>query len=58
MNQLKNIIGYKSSESELKVKFSKQDNFWMVMRKTEIVFIGDEERCKDFVKNDSEIVAT
>ncbi|MDA0194663.1 MAG: hypothetical protein O2887_06275 [Bacteroidetes bacterium] len=51
MNWLKTIIGSKNSDNELKVKFNKQDNTWMVVRNKEIIFMGDEERCKNFIKN-------
>jgi len=50
MNWIKSIFS-KESDHQLKMKFSKQNDSWMVLRNQDIVFIGDENQCKEYMKN-------
>ena len=50
MNWIKSIFS-KESDQQLKMKFSKQNDSWMVVRNQDIVFIGDENQCKEYMKN-------
>ncbi|UXP31477.1 hypothetical protein N6H18_14080 [Reichenbachiella agarivorans] len=38
-------------ESTLKLKFSKEDNAWLVLKGHSIMFIGAEAQCKMYISN-------
>ncbi len=41
----------KNSKKGLKLKFSKQNDSWIVTRNQEIVFMGGEAQCKTYITN-------
>ncbi len=40
-----------NSKDQLKVKFSKEDNTWLVMRDYSIMFMGNETECSTYMRN-------
>ena len=46
-----NSIFTKQNDQSLKLKFSKKNDSWMVTRNNDIVFIGGESQCKNYIKN-------
>ena len=41
----------KPSNHKLILKFSKQNNEWMVLKKQEIIYLGTESQCNDYLRN-------
>jgi len=50
MNWLTKLFSKKSS-NQLVIKFSKQDNLWLVMKGYDILYIGDEPQCNAYMWN-------
>lgn len=50
MNWLTKLFSKKSS-NQLVIKFSKQDNLWLVMKGYDILYIGDEPQCNAYIWN-------
>lgn len=49
---LKSIFSkHTSTDKKLKLKFSKEDNSWLVLKGHSIMFIGREEQCKTYISN-------
>lgn len=38
-------------KSELRLKYSKDDNVWLVMKEHSILFMGDEMQCNIYLRN-------
>jgi hypothetical protein len=52
MSWLSTIISKVSKpKSELRLKFSKDDNVWLVMKGHSILFMGDEVQCNVYLRN-------
>ena len=41
----------KKSKKGLKLKYSKKDDSWLVIRNQDIVFMGPEAQCKSYIIN-------
>ncbi|MEO9802196.1 MAG: hypothetical protein ABJF04_03060 [Reichenbachiella sp.] len=41
----------KDTGKHLKLKFSKEDNSWVVLKGHSIMFIGGEDQCKTYITN-------
>ncbi|WP_158233331.1 hypothetical protein [Reichenbachiella sp. 5M10] len=49
---LKSLFSKNSNkEQTLKLKFSKEDNSWLVLKGHSIMFIGQQEQCKLYMSN-------
>lgn len=49
---LKSLFSWKKvGENGFKLKFSKEDNSWMVLKGHSIMFIGEELQCRQYLKN-------
>lgn len=42
---------FKTNEGGFKLKFSKEDNSWVVLKGHMIMFIGEQEQCKTYMSN-------
>ncbi|SHJ40829.1 hypothetical protein SAMN04488028_10113 [Reichenbachiella agariperforans] len=39
------------TDKKLKLKFSKEDNSWLVLKGHSIMFIGQQDQCKTYISN-------
>lgn len=45
------IAKVSNSQNQLSLKFSKDDNTWLVMKEYSILFMGDQTQCSAYIKN-------
>lgn len=45
------IAKLSTSHNHLTLKFSKNDNTWLVMKEYSILFMGDQSQCSAYIKN-------
>lgn len=46
-----NSIFSKQSKDQLRLKFSKKNESWIVTRNQDIVFMGGESQCRNYMDN-------
>ncbi|MEQ8417641.1 hypothetical protein [Imperialibacter roseus] len=52
MNWFSKVLAQVSkSKDQLTLKFSKDDNTWLVMKEYSIMFIGSETACNTYMRN-------
>lgn len=51
MSIFKSLFSKKNNPNGLKLTFSKEENNWRVTKGHVIMYLGDEEQCKNYMNN-------
>lgn len=51
MSIIKSLFSKKNNPNDLKLRFSKRENNWRVTKGHAIMYLGDEEQCKNYMNN-------